>query len=177
MLAKRTSLVPALFVFLSLLGTSTAKAAPAPCYTLESLKGSFTIIGHYGAQVAIALTKASFDGKGNMTATFVVNEPTPGSTTGQRTLVNGSQTGTYTVNCDGTGVVNRFVTTSSGVTATVVSDFVITHAVRSPSEDGVLIATELKDAQRTPSAIVPGGIFLTRSYTRVPDAGDNANSQ
>ncbi len=62
-----------------------------PCYTLESLKGSFGIIGHYGAHLAIALTRGNFDGKGNFTATFVVNEPTPGSTTGARMVITGSQ--------------------------------------------------------------------------------------
>jgi len=27
------------------------------------------------------------------------------------------------------------------------------------------------DAQRTPAVIVPGGIFLTRTYTRLPTPG------
>ena len=31
------------------------------------------------------------------------------------------------------------------------------------------IATTLVDAQRTPSTIVSGGIFLTRTYTRLPN--------
>ncbi len=84
-------------------------------------------------------------------------------------VVTGSQTGTYTVNCDGTGVINRFVTVSTGVTGTVVSDFVITRAVQRRSEHEILIATELVDAQRTSSFIVLGGVFLTRSYTRLPD--------
>lgn len=139
------------------------------CYTLASLQGSYGIIGHYGAHLAIALTRGNFDGKGIFTATFLVNEPTPGSTTGARTLVTGSQTGTYTVNCDGTGVIDRFVTLSTGGTGTVVSDFVITRAVQRHSEHGILIVTELVDAQRTSSFIVPGGVFLTRSYTRLPD--------
>jgi hypothetical protein len=32
-----------------------------------------------------------------------------------------------------------------------------------------LIATAFTDAQRTPSALVPGGIFLTRVHTRLPN--------
>lgn len=137
----------------------------ARCYTMASLQGAYTIIGQYGSHVAIALTRAHSDGKGNFTSTFVVNEPDPASTTGGRKLVTGSQTGTYTINCDGTGVITRLVVSTVG-TATVVSDLVITRAV---SKDGVLIATEVTDAQRTPSFIVPGGIFLTRTYTRTPE--------
>jgi hypothetical protein len=72
-----------------------------------------------------------------------------------------------TVNCDGTGVFTRTLTTSTGVVTVQHDDFVITQAkVR---DDGQLLATALVDAQRTPSAIVAGGIFLTRSYTRRPD--------
>ena len=57
-------------------------------------------------------------------------------------------------------------------------------AVRSRSDNGVLIATALEDAQRTASFIVKlsngetstvvsdfiilGGVFLTRTYTRLP---------
>lgn len=38
----------------------------------------YGIIGHYGAHIALALTRGNFDGNGNFTSTFVVNEPTPG---------------------------------------------------------------------------------------------------
>ncbi len=72
--------------------------------------------------------------------------------------------GTYTVNCDGTGVVTRILTV--GTTQTLqYDDFVITGAVL---RGGQLIATSVADATRTPSAIVAGGIFLTRVWTRVP---------
>ena len=137
-------------------------------YTPASLQGSYAIIGHYGAHLAIALTEGQFDGKGNFKSTFIVNEPDLTSTTGARKLVSGSQTGTYTINCDGTGVITRFVTLSNGEIGTVVSDFIITQAVRSRQDNGVLIATALEDAQRTPSFIVSSGVFLTRTYTRLP---------
>jgi len=174
---KMKKLVVAAGLCLVLFGGATANAEDEDqdlpqCYTLASLQGLYTIIGHYGAHLALALTRAHLDGKGNFTSTFVVNEPTPGSTTGARTLVTGSQTGTYTVNCDGTGVINRVVTLSNGGTGTVVSDFIIKRAVQSHSEHGLLIATEVEDAQRTPSFIVAGGVFLTRSYTRLPDGRD-----
>lgn len=146
------------------LGTSASTAQNAqPCFTVASLEGSFTIVGTYGANVAIALAKRYMDGKGNLTGTFIVNEPVAGSPTGDRKIVNGTQVGTYTVNCDGTGVVTRILTV--GTTQTLqYDDFVITGAIL---RGGELIATSVTDAQRTPSAIVAGGIFLTRVWTRV----------
>jgi hypothetical protein len=76
-----------------------------------------------------------------------------------------TQAGTYTVNCDGTGVVTRTLTVGTTVTPQI-DDFVITAAI---VRDGHKIATRINDAQETPSAIVAGGIFLTRVYTRLPD--------
>jgi len=70
------------------------------CYTIASLNGQYAITGTYGANVAVALAMRYFDYKGNLTGTFVVDEPTPGSSTGARTIVTGTQVGTYTVNCD-----------------------------------------------------------------------------
>jgi hypothetical protein len=134
------------------------------CFTLASLKGSYSIVGTYGANIAIALAKRYVDGDGNLTGTFLVNEPTPGSTTGERTLVTGTQAGTVSVNCDGTGVVTR-VLTVAGVQTNQLDDFVITEA---KIKDGELIATTIVDATRTSSAIVPGGVFLRRTWTRVP---------
>ena len=81
------------------------------------------------------------------------------------------QVGTYTVNCDGTGIITRTLTASNGVVTNQTDDFVITGAFLEHSrrrEGPELIATSLVDAQTVPSAIVAGGIFLTRSYTRLP---------
>lgn len=108
-----------------------------------------------------------FDGQGNLTGTFTLNAPDPTSTTGARKISTGTQVGTYTVNCDGTGVETRTATSSTGVTVTQLDDFVITQATR--QEDGGFLATALEDAVRTPSALVPGGVFLFRHFTRRPD--------
>lgn len=143
---------------------STHAQDPTPCFDLASLQGNYTVIGTYGANVAVALAKRYMDGKGNLTGTFIVNEPLAGSTTGQRNIVSGTQVGTYTVNCDGTGVITRIITVGTTETEQF-DDFVITHAIL---EDGHLIATSVADAQRTPSTIVAGGIFLTRVWTRLP---------
>lgn len=177
MLKRRNLVIAVLCVVLFSAATANAQdQEQLQCYTLESLQGPYAIIGDYGAHLALALARGNFDGKGNFTSTAIVNEPLPGSTTGERKIVRVSQTGTYTINCDGTGVITRFVTVSTGVTGTVVSDFVITRAVRSRSKDGVLIATGMVDAQRTPSIIVPGGTFLTRTYTRLPDRPEGSDS-
>jgi hypothetical protein len=156
-------------LIISFFGVSAANADNPPCYNLASFQGQYALIGTYGANVAIAFSMRYFDGNGNLTATFVVNEPTAGSTTGARTIVTGTQTGTYTVNCDGTGVITIMLTTSTGVTATQMYDFIITGAIVQDGFGGAIIATAIADAQRTPSAIVPGGIFLSRTYTRLPD--------
>ncbi|MGD1092357.1 MAG: hypothetical protein ABSB35_10240 [Bryobacteraceae bacterium] len=165
MFNKMSLFVRALVTFTGLLGASAANAQTRNCYTVASLQGSYAVVANYGANVAIALGTRFYDGNGNLTATFIVNEPTAGSTTGARTLVTGTQTGTYTVNCDGTGKIYRILTASNGITSTQTDDFIITGAI---VQNG-LIATSIVDAVETPSAIVAGGIFVTRIQTRLPD--------
>ena len=161
---KSKFFVPALALML-FSGAALATAQKSqPCFTLASLKGSFAVVGTYGSNDAIAFGKRTVDGEGNFTGTFLVNKPTAGSTTGDRTIVTGTQAGTIAVNCDGTGVITRILTVS-GVQTTQTDDFVITGA---RVDDGELIATTIADAQRTPSTIVAGGIFLKRTWTRVP---------
>jgi len=162
-LAARAALV-SLVMFVA--SVANAKDDDSRCYNLASLKGTYAVVVTYGANAALALAIRNFDGDGNLTGTFTLNEPTPGSTTGARTIVTGTNVGTYTVNCDGTGVVTRVLTSSTGVVTTQTDDLLITKATWS---DGHLIATALEDMVRTPSAIVPGGVFVFRSYTRRPD--------
>jgi hypothetical protein len=156
-------------IFASLLGASAANAQPnntvPRCYTVASLQGNYAVVANYGAYVAISFGTRNYDGNGNLTGAFLVNEPTAGSTTGARTLVTGTQAGTYTVNCNGTGQFNRILTTN-GVSTVQTDDFIITAAA---VIGGQLVATAIADAVETPSAIVPGGIFVTRVQTRLPD--------
>jgi hypothetical protein len=168
MFKKKSLLAMTTLGFLGVISASTAKAEDPQCYTVASLKGTYAVVATYGANVAMALALRNFDGQGSLTGTFTLNEPTPGSSIGARTIVTGTQKGTYTVNCDGTGVITRVVTASNGVTATQLDDFLITRAT---AKDGQFLATALADATRVPSAIVPGGIFVTRGYTRLPDEG------
>jgi hypothetical protein len=156
---------PPTLLLISFFGVLTANAQTQQCYTLASLQGNYAVVGNYGANVAITFGTRNYDGNGNMTATFLINEPTAGSTIGARNIVTGTQTGTYSVNCNGTGKITRNLVASNGVTATQVDDFIITGAIVS----GGLIAATIADAVEVPSAIVPGGIFLSRTQTRLPD--------
>ena len=159
-------LVPTALVFI-VFGASAVRADGTRCYTNASLKGTYAAVVTYGANVALALAIRHLDGQGNLTGTFTLNAPDLASTTGGRKIITGTQVGTYTVNCDGTGTFVRTLTSSTGVVATQTDDFLITQA--KVEEDGQLLATALEDATRVPSALVPGGLFVFRSYTRRPD--------
>ena len=174
MLNKRIWLV-AVALASTFLFRATASVAqdPPTCFTVDSLRGSYAIVGTYGANIAIALGKRYLDGNGNLTGTFLVNEPVAGSPTGARAIVTGTQAGTYTVNCDGTGVITRILTVGTTQT-TQLDDFVITGA---KVRHGKLIATSVADATETPSAIVAGGIFLTRVWTRLPQDTNSDDDQ
>ena len=165
MFGKKTLVLAIALVFLGLVGVAAADDKPQ-CYTLASLSGTYGVIAEYGAHQAIALAVRHFDGKGNTSGTFTVNAPDPASTTGGRILITGTNVGTYTINCDGTGVITRVLTSSTGVVTTQMDDFVITTA---DVKDGVFVAKTMEDAVRVPSALVPGGVFVTRYYTRRPD--------
>src|ERR1700719_383388 len=109
--------------FLGVMSASIAKAEDPQCYTLASLKGTYAAVATYGANVAIALAVRHFDGHGNLTGTFTLNAPDLTSATGARKIITGTQVGTYTVNCDGTGVETRTLTSSTGVVTTQMDDF------------------------------------------------------
>jgi hypothetical protein len=167
MFSKKAFFVPTVLISLGLLGTSAAKADGDHCYTVASIRGTYAVVATYSANVALAFGVREFDGQGNLKGTFVLNAPVVGSPTGARTIITGTQVGTYAVNCDGTGTITRTLTSSTGVVTTQTDDFVITKATG--HWEGQRLATALEDAQRTPSALVPGGLFVFRSYTRRPD--------
>ena len=54
------------------------------------------------------------------------------------------------------------ITLPGGATANVTEDFVIT---RTRMIDGVAIATEIEDAQETPSAVIDDTSLVIHSYT------------
>lgn len=154
-------------IFASLMGAAAANAQDPACpYNNASLQGTYATVAPYGNNIAISLAVRIMDGKGNWNANFIVNQPLAGSTTGQRTITSGANRATYTVNCDGSGVSNRILTLADGTTSLGTDDFLITKSV---VRDGQLIATEIQDAVRIPSAIVAGGVFVTRVLTLRPD--------
>jgi hypothetical protein len=160
-------LTPTVLALAGVLGASVARADETRCYTNASLKGTYAVVATYSAQVALAFGVRHFDGQGTLTGTFTLNAPVVGSPTGARTIITGTQVGTYSVNCDGTGTITRTLTSSTGVVTTQIDDFLIKKAT--VRDDDQLLATALEDAQRTPSALVPGGLFVFRTYTRRPD--------
>ena len=85
MFSMKSLFAQAALILTSLLGVYAANAQT--CFTVASLQGDYAVVGNYGANVAIAFAIRHLDGNGNLTATFVVNEPTAGSTTGARTIV------------------------------------------------------------------------------------------
>jgi hypothetical protein len=174
MFSKKCLCVPLAVILISCFGACAANAqSPAsvwdpPCpYTLASLQGSYSVVVNYGGNVALGLQAQTLDGNGNLTRTGVLNEPTPGSATGQRTVGIVSNAGTYTVNCNGTGTITRVVTRPDGSTAPSTDDFIITQAIKFPGRPA--IATTIVDATRNPSVILPGGVFVTHVHTRLPD--------
>jgi hypothetical protein len=169
MFSKKRLFVPAALILTAFFGVSAANAQDPSCpYSLASLQGSYAVLVNYGASVAIGLQPEFLDGKGNLTRTGVLNQPTAGSTTGARTVATVSSKGTYTVNCNGSGTITRIVTRPDGSTASAIDDFIITAASNKffwlPA-----IATTIVDAQRDPSVILPGGVFVTRVHTRLSD--------
>jgi hypothetical protein len=168
MFSKKRLFVPAVSILTSFFGVSAANAQDPTCpYSLASLQGSYAVLVNYGAAVAIGLQIQVLDGKGNLTRTGVLNQPTAGSTTGARTVGTVSSTGTYTVKCNGIGTITRIVTRPDGSTASAIDDFIITEAIKVAGRPS--IATTVVDAQRDPSVILPGGVFVTRVHTRLPD--------
>jgi hypothetical protein len=163
--------IPAAILIASLLGVSAANAEDAKCrYTLASIHGEYAIVVTYlPTFAAVAIGTRSYDGAGNMTGTFIVNGPTAGSTTGARTITKGTQVGTYTVNCDGTGVITRTTKLATGQINTYVDDFVTTAAV--PTWGGVNIATTITDVAENPTTAgaAPAGLYQTRVQTRLPN--------
>jgi hypothetical protein len=172
MVTPKSLFVAAVLILSNLLGVSVANAqSPVACYTLASLQGSYSVVVNYGANVALGLQAQFLDGNGNLTRTGVLNQPVVGSTTGDRTVGTVSAKGTYTVNCDGTGTISRIVTRPDGTTAAAVDDFMVTGATLTllGTKGWQFLATTIVDAQRDPSVILPGGVFVTRVHTRLPD--------
>ncbi len=166
MFSNKTLFITATAFLCSFLGATTASAQSATCYTKESLQGSWAGITFFGSNVAMALVQGTHGAEGRLNRTFTLNIPTAGSTTGERTITTGTTVGTFDVNCDGTGVFTRILTASTGVVSNQFDDFLVTASIE---KDGKLIATQITDAGRVPSANVQPPTFASRVLYRRPD--------
>ncbi len=166
MFNSKSWIMPVTALLCSFLGAATASAQSTACYTRESLQGSWALLTTYGSNVGYAVAQGTLDAEGRLNRTFTNNAPTPGSTTGERTIATGTNMGTYEVNCDGTGVFTRVLNVSTGMTANQFDDFLITASIE---KDGKLIATQITDAVRTSSTLVLPSVFVSRVHTRRPD--------
>ena len=168
MLQRNAWFVPALLLGCFVLGRAQSASGQEEWsddsrgYTLASFRGNFGVTATYGANIAAALGTQTFDGHGNLKGSAIVNQP---AANGARIVVNISFTGTYTVNRDGTGVMSLTITLPNGTTANATEDFVVT---KGKLRQGMPIATEIVDAQEQPSTVIPGGVFVTHTYTRRP---------
>ncbi len=169
-LQSNTWFIPAVLTLSCFLwaGTQTAfgqEDRPERCeaYSEASLRGDYGVTATYGANVARALGTQVFDGHGNLNGSAIVNQP---GANGARIIVSITFTGSYTVNSNGTGTMSLSIILPGGRTANAKEDFVITRA---NIREGVPLATEIVDAQEQPSTVIPGGVFVTHTYTRRPN--------
>jgi hypothetical protein len=135
-------------------------------YSVSSIQGDYAVVNHYGANLALGIGTAQFDGTGNLQGTLLLNRPTA---TGGRELVALTSIGTYTVNPDGTGIIFLAVTLPDGTTKHATEDFVITRTERIR---GILVATGIVDEQREQSLVLGNGVFVTQNYTRRGQEGE-----
>lgn len=138
--------------------------SPAP-YTQESLEGDYAVVGTFGDHVAQSQEVYMIDGKGNLSAVALLNEP---DANGNRVLASVTVLGTYTVNADGTGLLVLTLTLpNGGGTATVTQDLLVTKAELSGRKK---VATEWVSMQREPAVAAAGatGTFATFVATRRP---------
>lgn len=129
-------------------------------YNLGSLTGDYSVLNHYGANLALGIGTVHFDGNGQLHGTLLLNRPT---STGTRELVSLTSKGTYTVNEDGTGTIMLAVTLPDGTIKTATEDFVITNTIWIW---GRALAMGIEAEQREESLVLGNGVFVTQTYTR-----------
>jgi len=124
--------------------------------------------------LAMGLQPEYLDGLGNLWRTGINNQPLTGSTTGERTIGNVTSSGTYVVNCNGSGTITRVVTRTDGSKATTADDFLILEGVE---QGGKIIATTIFDAQQGPAVVGAGTAFVTRIHTLRPNRNTSLEDQ
>jgi hypothetical protein len=139
---------------------NTLSAQNSHRFNAGSLAGDYSVLNHYGANLALGIGTVHFDGNGQLRGTLLLNRPT---TSGTRELVSLTSSGTYTVNEDGTGTIVLAVTLPDGTIKTATEDFVITNTFLIW---GRALAMGIEAEQREQSLVLGNGVFVTQTYTR-----------
>lgn len=132
-------------------------------YSTASINGSYAFVGTYAGLIASSFGVVTFNGLGSARGSVIVNQP---NADGSRNVITVGLAGTYFANRDGTGTLSYLVTFPDGHTANVTEDLLITKA---EVQRGMLIATSIFDAQKQPSVVLSGDVYVTHTYTRRPD--------
>ena len=128
-------------------------------FSLATVCGDYGAIATYGPNIARALAFEVMDGHGNLHGAATVNQPGPNDT---RSITKIELSGTYTVDENGMGRMDLTIGLPGGGSASVSEDFVIT---KTKMINGVLIATEMEDAQQVPSAVIDDSSLVVHTYT------------
>ena len=132
-------------------------------YSTASINGSYAFVGTYAGLIASSFGVVTFNCLGSAQGSVIVNQP---NADGSRNIVTVGLAGTYFVNRDGTGTLSYLVTFPDGHTANVTEDLLITKA---ETHGGMLVAISWFEAQRQPSVVLSGDVYVTHTYTRRPD--------
>jgi hypothetical protein len=135
-------------------------SVPKNQFSPASVCGDYGAIATYGPNIARALAFEVMDGHGNLRGAATVNQPGPNNTT--RSISKIGISGTYTVDENGMGRMDLTIALPGGGSASVTEDFVIT---KTKMINGVLIATEMEDAQEVPSAVIDDSSLVIHTYT------------
>jgi hypothetical protein len=128
-------------------------------FSLATVCGDYGAIATYGPNIARALAFEVMDGHGNLHGAATVNQPGPDDT---RSITRIDLSGTYTIDENGMGRMDLIIGLAGGGSANVTEDFVIT---KTKMINGVLIATEMEDAQEVPSAVIDDSSLVIHTYT------------
>ena len=132
--------------------------AYAEDFTYASLQGNYSIKLDKGPKI-LGMGVCATDENGNLTGTGSLSFPAP---FGQSEILTLSFEGSFELNPDGTGTIPHTGTTSEGVTADFMADFVITDA---EVVDGVKMAKEIFFITKSRFQGYPG----TATLRRLPD--------
>ncbi len=147
---------------LSLFSFREAQGQQQGHFTNASLHGQYALVGTGGDHAAASIGIETYDGRGNVTRSLVLNELDADH---KRKVVPITGQGTYHVQPNGMGTTTIVNTLPNGSTFTSHLDFVITQATSANTSDDKR-ATALFVILREPGIAAP---LVTFVLTRLPD--------